>query len=301
MEFGIGKGNAVQHDRHQHISAAVGDEFQPTFHRLHIAGGVEYDVEEFTPGQFRQPGLVFRADGDCVRHVEGLAAKRQAVFARVQYRHLAVLELGEQRCGDADRPGADHQHVLACSHIGAAHGVRADRQEFQHGGVVEGDAVGLEHETLRQCQVLCHAAVAVHAQHLDIGAAIGLALAAGDAGAAGQVRHHVDLVAGRQFAAEGRADHFARQFVPHDPRILEEGLGAAEDVHVGAAQANAAHAQQHLALGSLRQWALYQLQVARRLAYDGFHHGFFSVSKLGCACIVRHICHTIELSMQQFF
>jgi hypothetical protein len=201
------------------------------------------------------------------------AAERQAVLACIQHGYAAAFQLREQGSRDADRAGAGHQHLLPRPHAAAPDRVGADGQEFEHGCVIERDAIGLEHQALRQSQVLGHPAVPVHTQHLNIGAAIGFALAAGHAGTAGQVRHHIHRVAGRQVAALGRAHHFARQLVAHYARVLQERLGAPKDMHIGTAQAYAAHAQQHVAGARLRQRTVHQFQFAWGLAYNGFHHG----------------------------
>ena len=135
------------------------------------------------------------AQGDGVR-AQGVAAHGQAVGARDQHRHLRAVEPGEQGRGHADRAGAHHQRALAGLDAGPTRGVRADGQEFDHGGLVEAHALGLVDEALGHADLLGHGAVGVHAQHLDAGAAVGLALAAGHAAAAGQVGHDEHRVAG---------------------------------------------------------------------------------------------------------
>jgi hypothetical protein len=95
----------------------------------------------------------------------------------------------------------------------------ADRQKLNHGGLVEADPLGLVDKLLRQAQVFGHAAVAVDAQHLDVAAAVGLALAAGVAVAAGHVGHDVDRVTARESAARRRLLDDAGKLVSHHARV----------------------------------------------------------------------------------
>jgi hypothetical protein len=59
----------------------------------------------------------------------------------------------------------------------------------------EAEALGLEDVRLVQREELRPAAVAVHAEQMDVRAAIGLAPAAGDAVAAGEIGQDVDGIA----------------------------------------------------------------------------------------------------------
>ncbi|MNT31021.1 hypothetical protein D3C72_1668430 [compost metagenome] len=62
----------------------------------------------------------------------------------------------------------------------------------------------------------------------------------------------------------------------HHARVAEERLGAAEDMHVGAADADAAYAQQHFTLAGHGHGALFHAQTAGGIANDTFHHGRLS-------------------------
>ena len=68
-----------------------------------------------------------------------------------------------------------------------------------------------------------------------------------------------------------RRDDLAGQLVPHHARILEERLGAAEDMHVRTAHADAPHAQQHVALTGRGDRYLPKTEFAGGCAYDTFH------------------------------
>jgi hypothetical protein len=65
--------------------------------------------------------------------------------------------------------------------------VSADGEEFDHRGVAKGEACGVDHVDRGNLDRLAHGAVAMHAEHADRHAAIGLADPAGVALAAGDV------------------------------------------------------------------------------------------------------------------
>ena len=221
-----------------------------------VAGGVKHHIKELAVAGRRQRLFVALTQGDGVRHAQLAAAKLDTVLAAINSRHLRTAQAGKNHGRHADGACAHHQHTLAGLYMGAAHGVRANRQKLHHRGLVQRHAVSLVHKGFGQRQVLGESAIAVYAQHLNIDAAIGLALAASHTAAAGDIGHHIDHIARRQTAA-GRCffDH-TRQLVPHDTRVLQKRLVAGVDVHVGTAHANALDAHQHLALGAHRAFAL---------------------------------------------
>ena len=90
------------------------------------------------------------------------------------------------------------------------------------------------------------------------------------AGAAGEVGIDDDVVAGAEAAAGGRLLDRGGEFVADDPRVGEEGVGALEDMVVGAADAGAADADQHLAFGAGGPDRA-RADLVRREADDGFH------------------------------
>ncbi len=110
----------------------------------------------------------------------------------------------------------------------------ADRQEFDHGRLIEAQSFNVDHSLFRDADELGHAAVDMHAHHPDIDAAVRLGLAASDAVAARQIGINGDALARLEGGIGiGRLD-LAGQFVAHHAGIVEEGLIAAEDVKVGA-------------------------------------------------------------------
>jgi hypothetical protein len=80
----------------------------------------------------------------------------------------------------------------------------------------------------------------MHAEHVEALAAIGLGLAAGDAGAAGQIGQHRDGLARRQGAAGAGLVDLAGKFMTDDAGIFEIGLGALENMQIRPAHAGAA-------------------------------------------------------------
>ena len=72
----------------------------------------------------------------------------------------------------------------------------ADRQEFDHGRLIEGDTIRGDDIAFRDANVPGHAAVDMDAEHADVLAAIGLAVSTRHTGAAGKIGNHIDLLAG---------------------------------------------------------------------------------------------------------
>ena len=89
--------------------------------------------------------------------------------------------------------------------------------------------------------------------------------------AAVEIGNDVDGIAGFQVRTFRRRHHLGRELVAHDPRIHEIRLVALIDVHVGAADADAADAHQCLARAGHGHGALDDLQLAGFPAEDGFH------------------------------
>ncbi|MNG11398.1 hypothetical protein D3C84_949400 [compost metagenome] len=91
------------------------------------------------------------------------------------------------------------------------------------------------HEFVGNAQVLSERTIAMNAQHLNAGAAVGLALAAGDTCPAGEVGHHIDNITDDEVAGAVRLVDNPGELVAHDARIFEVRLIAGEDVQIGAA------------------------------------------------------------------
>jgi hypothetical protein len=108
----------------------------------------------------------------------------------------------------------DHQHALAGA-TSPPHRVRANGKKLEHRRLVQRKSGGLADEAPRHAEVLGEGAVAVHTQHLDAHATVRLALAAGDAVAAGEVGHHVDRITRNEAAVRiGLFDHTG-ELMPH--------------------------------------------------------------------------------------
>ena len=208
----------------------MADKLQAALHGLCVAGGVHHHVEEFAVGCTTQLRFVICAQRDRTGHAQFAPAKIQPVLARVQRRDLRTAQPGKNHGRHADRPGTYHQHALTQLHLGAAHGMRAYGQKFDHRGLVQRHAFGLVHKLFGQREVFAKSAVAVHAEHLNGDAAIGLTLTAGNALAAGQIGHHIHRVSHGQTPALRCLGHLAGKLVAHDARVLQERLGAAKDV-----------------------------------------------------------------------
>ena len=79
--------------------------------------------------------------------------------------------VASRRCeggaGDADWPGAHDEDSLPGCDFAASHGVGADGEEFRHRGLVETDAAHIDEIVVGDAEPIRHAAVAVHAEHIE--------------------------------------------------------------------------------------------------------------------------------------
>src|SRR5437588_925313 len=103
---------------------------------------------------------------------------------------------------------------------------------------------------------LAHTSVRVYSQHLELGAAVRLAVPAGDASAAVEVGLYRALVARLDVRDPGPYGFdFNAELMAQDARVREVGLVSAESVDVRSADTHAPHADERFA-GSRRAWCL---------------------------------------------
>ena len=125
----------------------------------------------------------------------------------------------------------------------------------------------------RHVQPLTHAAVHVHAEHLELLAAVAPTAAARRTRAAIDIRFHRAAVArphGRDIV--GHLGDLDRELVSENAWIREERLAAPPRVVVGAAHADAAHAhERHAGGGRARGIGRSRTENAGLLENDGLH------------------------------
>ena len=125
----------------------------------------------------------------------------------------------------------------------------------------------------RHGQDLTHAAVDMHPQDLEFGAAIGFAAPAGGAAAAIKVRFHRAAIARRQaLRAVTGIDHLDSELVAEDAGIVEKRLASAKGVEIGAADADAADPDQGLP-GSGDRGRPFRRDKMAGLFQDDLEHG----------------------------
>ena len=200
-------------------------------------------------------------------------AKLKAVVARVERRHIGAAQLAEDHAGDTDGSGADDENALSHADHAAPHGVRADRQEFDHRRLIHRHAVGDDEIVLGHAEIIRHAAVGVDAEDAEFLTAIGFSAPAGDALAAGDVGDDRDLLPRLEGAAQRSGFDIASEFVPDDSRIFEIRLRAVKDVQIGAADAGAGDAHEDFASLGDRVRSLDDFKRAGTFAEEGFHCG----------------------------
>ena len=271
VKLGIGERDRVVHDADQDVGPSVSDIGEPGHHRFGVSSRVDDDIEEVSPGELRQRFLDIRLRGDRVMDAKPLAAKVEAVLAEVQRCHLAVLQAGEQHAADPDRSRPDNQNAVAMHRLSASDGVGADRQEFDHGRLIERHAIGRRDIGFRDADIVRHASVDMHAQYADPLATIRLAAPARHTGAAGQIGNDVNLLADRNGASRAPVRHFAGQFVPDDPRIFQERMRTFKNMKIGAADAGAADSNQNLALSRLGSRPVLDSEGSRPIADQRSH------------------------------
>ncbi|KAH0440584.1 hypothetical protein KCU90_g2783, partial [Aureobasidium melanogenum] len=269
MEFRVGKTDRVGHDGNEYIPAAMSDELEAALHCLGVAGRVEHHVEEVALRQCRQSRVIAVADLHGCRGTQMLHAEIEPVRTRVEGGHRRAAQSAEGQDRHADRPRTDDEHAFTLLHVAAPDRMRANCKELDHGRLIERDAFGLVDELRGYAQVLGERAVSMHAQHLDIHAAIGFAATARNALTARQIRHHEDLVAGCQSAVRRRLFDDAGQLVAHHARIGQIRLVSRENMQVRPAYANTLDAQQHVVFSRFGFGSFLCAQRSWRLAYHG--------------------------------
>ena len=112
----------------------------------------------------------------------------QAALAHVGDEDPGTGELGELDDGQADGACAHHQHVLARLGVRSRHRVGADAERLDQGELVERELARRMQLACGQDEPLAHPTVGMHAEAPERDAAVRLAAAAGDAGAAVELR-----------------------------------------------------------------------------------------------------------------
>ena len=245
VKLRIVKADIAGNNGHEDIGAAVTDEGKPALHGFRIACRIKNRIEEIASGDFGQTILVTVAEVDNMSDTEVFLAEIEPVGATVDHRHFRTIENGEDSNRHTDRAGTDDQDLLPFFNGTAPHRMRADRQEFRHGRLVEAQPLRLQHELLRYAQIFHHAAIAMDAEHTDIAAAIALAFQAGITSPAGHIGDDGHHIAGGKMAAFGRLINRAGKFMAHDTWIGEIGLVAGEDMQIRTANADPANTHQH--------------------------------------------------------
>ena len=147
----------------------------------------------------------------------------------------------------------------------------ADGEEFRHRGLVETDAARIDEIVVGDAEPVRHSAVAVHAEHIEPLAAVGLAAPARDAVAAMQIGNDRDALAELEAGALADRLDLAGELVADHPGIGEIGLRALENVQVGAAHAGAPQADQRGSRRDFRLGPLDERQLVRAGAEQGSH------------------------------
>ncbi len=168
--------------------AAVRGQLEGAGHRSGVAGGVDDHGRQVAAAKLQELLASGRAGRQGVPHPELPAAKLQARGADVHHRQLHPGHLRELDHAQADRAGPDDQDRVGGLQLGPLDGVGADAEGLHQGQLVVGQPGRRVQLARRHAEDRAHAAVDVHAQHLELRAAVGLAAAAGDAAAAIQVR-----------------------------------------------------------------------------------------------------------------
>ena len=200
-------------------------------------------------------------------------ARRDPAGIAIHHRDRSAGDPGEDGRPQADGAGAHHQHPRAFAHSGTADRMGADGEKLHRRRRVQGQTLCGKEIALRQAQPFAHPAVAMHAENRDGHAAVRLALAAGDAAAAGKIgidRHHLVFA---QPARRRCLGHHAGKLMSHDPGIVDEGVQPLEDMIVGAAGPDPPDLQQHLVGATAGLCPLIHGERAGLRADEGCHAG----------------------------
>src|SRR5688572_7924050 len=156
----------------EHDASALRRQFESAFHGRGVAGGVEHDR-----GQISAPDVakLFRdvtATGQRVRDSEMPPAEVEARCLYVHDGEGRVMQLRELDHAEANGTCADDEHEVISRDARALHGMGTDRERLDQRQLVIRERAGAVELPRGNGHLQTHAAVNVHAQHLEIGAAI---------------------------------------------------------------------------------------------------------------------------------
>ena len=187
VEFGVGEGDVGVADPDEDQRPAAGDVGEGGLHRPGISGRVEHHVVAVAAGppvdlgQRASPArIVSRKPSRSARK----ASRRSEMSISVtsppasRAKNPVPTPIGPAPTTSTRSPFAERR---------TADGMGADRLELDHRRVAEAEVAGRVEVLLGHEDALAHAAVDVNAKDLQRRAAIGLALAAGNAVAAGEI------------------------------------------------------------------------------------------------------------------
>ena len=152
--------------------------------------------------------------------------------------------------------------------------VQADGQGFCHGGLLPGHAVGnLDEHVSGVAVVFRHAAVHMDAQHLQVGAAVGTADAAGIAVPAVQVgvHHHAVAHLDAVLVVGGDGLYDTGQLMADDTGVADQAVGATEGADVAAADTGGDDLDQGLARFGGGLFQFYAGNFPGLCQFDCFH------------------------------
>ena len=223
----------------------------------------------------------------CVIHAELVFAELQACFVHIHHRDLGLGHFQKLDRRHANRPGANHQHLVAGQRVRAVYAIAADRERLHQRELLHGQLGRRMQLVGWQQEPFAHAAVLVHADHLEAFAAISPALAAGVAFAAIHVRLNRAAVAGLNiFNTLTHRHHLHTQFVTGNNGVRKERHLTEVTGNIRAANAHAMHLHQRLARAGLRRFIDVRVRkVLGLFENDGFHVSFeISCSPVGPQC-----------------
>ena len=153
--------------------------------------------------------------------------------------------------------------------LAALDGVEADAERLDQRQLVVGELLGLVQQPHRNGEQTAHAAIDVHAHHLQILAAIGLAKQAGMACGVVDVGLDRAAVAGGDAAAVVRdGKHFHAKLMAEHARVGEKRLPAGEGMQIGAADADAADSNQRFFRPRAGRRRRFVCEFARTVQYN---------------------------------
>ena len=210
-------------------------------------------------------------------HAELPPAEVETRLPYVHDREHGAPHLYELADAQTDGTCADDEDEIIRLDVRALDGMGTDPERLDERELIVGECARAVELARRDDDLRPHAAVDVHSERFQLGAAIGSSRAARDAPPAIQVGLDRAAVAGFQpVRLAAGIDDLDAELMAENPRVVKKWLPSGKGVEIGAAHADAVHPHEGLTRRRLGAWSVDSDKSSRSferdLNHDHAHH-----------------------------